>query len=71
MALGSTQPLREMSTRNLSRGKSGRRVELTTLQPSVSRMTENMGASISHNPKGPHGLYRDSFTYIPYDFNYP
>jgi hypothetical protein len=37
MALGSTQPLTEMSTRNLPEGgrvKGGRRVRLTTLPPS-------------------------------------
>jgi len=33
MALGSTQPLTEMSTRNISWGKSGRCVGLTTLPP--------------------------------------
>jgi hypothetical protein len=33
MALGSTQPLTEMSTRNISRGRGGRFVELTTLPP--------------------------------------
>jgi hypothetical protein len=55
MALVSTQPLTEMST--------GRRVGLTTLPPSVSRMSENVGASTSRNPKGLHGLYRDDFTF--------
>jgi hypothetical protein len=24
-------------------------------------MSENVGASTSYNPKGPHGLYRDNF----------
>jgi hypothetical protein len=47
MALGSTQPLTEMSTRNLPGGKSGRHVGLTTLLPSMSRISENVGASIS------------------------
>jgi hypothetical protein len=61
MALGSTQPLTEISTRNLPGGKSGRRVGLTTLPLSVSRMSENVGASTSRNPKGLHGLYRDNF----------
>jgi hypothetical protein len=42
--------------------KSGRRVELTTLPQSVSRLSENVGASTSRNPKGLHGLYRDSIT---------
>jgi hypothetical protein len=45
--------------------KSGRRVGLTTLPPSMSRISENMGASTSRNPKGLHGLYRDNFT-LPY-----
>jgi hypothetical protein len=26
-------------------------------------MSENVGASISRNPKGLHGLYRDNFTF--------
>jgi hypothetical protein len=46
--------------------KSGRRVELTTLPPSVSRISENVGASTSRNPKGLHGLYRDNFTFYLY-----
>jgi hypothetical protein len=54
MALGSTQPLTEMSTRNLT---SGRRVRLTISEPSVSRLSrENVGASTSHSPMGLHGL---------------
>jgi hypothetical protein len=46
IALGSTQPLTEMSTRNLKKkkkkhgGKGGRRVGLTTLLPSVSRLSK-------------------------------
>jgi len=36
MALGSTQPLTEMSTRCISWGKGGRRVRLTTLPPSCA-----------------------------------
>jgi hypothetical protein len=62
MAVGSTQLLTEMSIRYLPGGKSGRRVGLTTLPTSVSRMSENVGASTSHNPTGLHGLYRDKFT---------
>jgi hypothetical protein len=42
MALGSTQPLTEMSTSKFPGGKGGRRVGLTTLTPSVSRMSENV-----------------------------
>jgi hypothetical protein len=44
--------------------KGGRRVGLTTLPPPVRRMSENVGASTSRNPKGLHGLYRDNFTFI-------
>jgi hypothetical protein len=58
MALGPTQPLTEMSTSNLPEGvKGGRRVRLTILPPSVSRLSrENVEASTSHNPMGLHGL---------------
>jgi hypothetical protein len=64
MALGSTQPLREMSTRNFPGSKNGRRVGLTTLSPSMSRMSENVGASTSRNPKSLHGLYRENFNFF-------
>jgi hypothetical protein len=37
---------------------------MTTLPPSVGRMSENVGASTSRNPKGLHGLYGDNFTYF-------
>jgi len=40
MALGSTQPLKEMSTRNVSWGKGGRCVELTTSAPSCADCLE-------------------------------
>jgi hypothetical protein len=36
MALGSTQPLTEISTRRISWGKGGRYVKLTTLPPSCT-----------------------------------
>jgi hypothetical protein len=53
-----------MSTRSLPGAKSGRRrVGLTILPPSLSRMSENVGASTSRQPKGLHGLYRDNFTF--------
>ena len=41
MALGSTQPLTEMSTRNISWGKEGRCVRLTTLPPSCAVVTKS------------------------------
>jgi hypothetical protein len=64
MALGSTQPVTRMSTRNFPGGKkkSDRSVGLTILPPSVSRMSENVGALTSRIPKGLQGLYRDNFT---------
>jgi hypothetical protein len=48
MALESTKPVTEMSTRNLPGGKRRPELRLTTLQPSVSRLSgENVGASTS------------------------
>jgi hypothetical protein len=41
MALGSTQPLTEMSTRCISWGKGGRCVRLTTLPPSCAVVTKS------------------------------
>jgi hypothetical protein len=53
MALGSTQPLTEMSTRTLG----GQHVRLTTLLPPVSQLPrEKVGATMSHNPMGLHSL---------------
>jgi hypothetical protein len=57
MGLGSTQPLTEMSTRNLPVGKGwlARKADnLTAIcEPTV---LENVGASTSHIPMGLHGL---------------
>jgi hypothetical protein len=64
MALGSTQPLTEMSTSNIpgggGGGKGGPRVRLTTSPAFVSRLSrENMGASTSYNTVGLHGLLQE------------
>jgi hypothetical protein len=52
MAPGSTQPLTEISTRNLP-ADNGRPADnlAATYEPD-----ENVGASTSHNPMGLHGL---------------
>jgi hypothetical protein len=44
VALGSTQPLLKMSTRNIPEGKGGRCVRLTTSPPSCAECHENLGA---------------------------
>jgi hypothetical protein len=62
MAVGSTQPLTEMSTRNLLGGK-GRPVH-KAWQPFRhlwADCLENVGASTSHNPMGLHGLLQEYF----------
>jgi hypothetical protein len=43
MALGFTQPLTEMSTGEFQGVKRGRRLRLTNLQPSVSRLSRQRG----------------------------
>ena len=51
MALGSTQPLVKMSTRNIPGGKGGRCVRLTTYHHTVP-LLRNLGNVTSQNPVG-------------------
>jgi hypothetical protein len=51
MALGSTQPVTEMITRNISWGKDGRCVRLTTYHHPLP-LLRNLGALTSWNPLG-------------------
>jgi hypothetical protein len=77
MALGSTQPLTEISIRGISWGKGGRYVWLTTLPASSAGCLEILGVSTCCRPKGlcrpVMGLLTFTFTWflIPLVFNYP
>ena len=52
MALGLTQPLTEMSTRNISGAKGGRCVTLTTIPPSCAKCLEIWNLKLLE-PSGP------------------
>jgi len=63
MALGSTQPLTEMGTRNICWGKGGRCVELTTVPLSCTGYLAILGTTTAWSPNGLLGRYRDIFTF--------
>jgi hypothetical protein len=69
MALGSTQPLTEMSTRNIpwGEGRPAREDDNLTAfsEPTVYK---NVGASTSHSPMGLHGPLQ-GYLYRPYLIN--
>ena len=65
MALGSTQPLTEMSTRCISWGKDGRRVRLTTLPPSCAVVTKS-GRLNFLEPSGPLQACNGTAVSLPY-----
>jgi hypothetical protein len=52
MALGSTQPLTEVSTRDFCGGKEQPARKADNLTATSADCLENVGASTSHNPMG-------------------
>jgi hypothetical protein len=60
MALGSTKPLTDMSTRKLpgGKGRPARKADQPYLHLWADCL-ENMGASMSHNPMDLHGLLQE------------
>jgi hypothetical protein len=62
MALGSTQPLVKMRTRNISGGKGGRCVRLTTSLPSRAECHEIWEPEPPGTLWATSGLLRDCFT---------
>jgi len=60
--LGLTQPVTEMSTRNVSWSKGGKCTGLTTLPPSCTYYLDILGASTCRSPKDVFWPVLDSFT---------
>ena len=65
MALWSTQPLTEMSTRSISWGKGGRRVRLATLPPSCAVVMKSGNINFLE-PSGP--LQACNGTALPFNY---
>ena len=63
-ALGSTEPLKEMSIRNVLGGKGGRCIGLTTLQLSCADFLEIWKSEPPGNLRDSQGLQLDRFTFI-------
>jgi len=64
MALGLTQPLPELSTRNISCGLSWPVPRTDNLTIFMCRLSSNMGASASWNPQGLSGMHRIAVPHI-------
>jgi hypothetical protein len=64
MALGSTQPLVKMSTRNIPGGKGGRCVILTTSPPLFAECHEIWEPKPPGTPWATRNLLRDCFTFL-------